>query len=793
MDVAVYIKGTRLDLFDDEKISINLSVKNISDISKLMADFTQTFSVPASPTNNTVFSHWYDSDVDGEFDANKRSEAYIEVNTLPFRFGSVQLMKAVKKNGLPSSYSITFFGKSVNLSDLMGDYKLSDLNLSAFDHEYTEAIVISAMKGNTIAGGDVYYPLISAENEMSIGSNNDRDLYKSDNLISWREFKPALREIRIIEAIEEFTGVSFSRDFFGRSVFWNKFIWLHREAGMMKSFGNPVRLDIISAGSLLSIGFAVNTSTDVVTYEPREVGGVRRSLNLKIIPASGYEEVVYTVSVFKNDELLSTTEFKGVKNLPYYGNSFEQTESIYFEVSSAESFAFTSQLLATRQAGSIDPVSLIAPTASQSIFSSVVASQQIPDLKIKDYFNSLVAEFNLILQPNEDGSFVVDTVDNWYSRGKAHDITELVNIDDIQVSRVDVKKQISFRYKPTGTILGKAYATNNNVGYGDLEATFEDIAGNDLKIESQFENMLFERLQDETTGDLSNIQAGFSIDAELKPYKGAPISFYKNGYASFVYTTGIIPVSKPIYISGDPLTKIFHTSTEDNILFDQVTNSLNFGADISSYFYSPIERSLYANGYQNQINDLFNPKARAYDLKTLLPIRMLQSLKLNDRLIIGDKKYKISSANIDLTDGQSTIQIYSDFSPPIDSEDVNVPITVDSTMYTADSTLLTADMVSIHKPIVSFIVNGISRNEYIATSAKEFFEVYISANTNWIATKIDTGDGTDWFGSSLSSYGKSKYLMITVEENPSIVDFRSGKLSFNIGGEFFDLTIYQFN
>jgi hypothetical protein len=55
------------------------------------------------------------------------------------------------------------------------------------------------------------------------------------------------------------------------------------------------------------------------------------------------------------------------------------------------------------------------------------------------------------------------------------------------------------------------------------------ISGSELKIESQFENMLFERLPNETTGALTDIQAGYSIDKELKPYNGKPILFYKNG------------------------------------------------------------------------------------------------------------------------------------------------------------------------------------------------------------------------------------------------------------------------
>jgi hypothetical protein len=39
--VDIYVNGFRLDLFDDEEISINLSVQNVQDISKVFTDFTQ--------------------------------------------------------------------------------------------------------------------------------------------------------------------------------------------------------------------------------------------------------------------------------------------------------------------------------------------------------------------------------------------------------------------------------------------------------------------------------------------------------------------------------------------------------------------------------------------------------------------------------------------------------------------------------------------------------------------------------------------------------------------------------
>ena len=230
MEVQLYIKGQKIDLFEDEKISINLSVKNINDLSKVLTDFTQSFNVPATKNNNSVFEHWYNADVDGTFNVNIRVEAYLEVNSLPFRYGSVQLDSAKLKDGLPYSYSCTFYGAGVSLSDLFGELQLKDLvSLSDYNHDYNHTIVTNAMTDNSLFGGDVYYPMINAFDEMSLQTGNARDLENTSNTILYREFKPALRNIRIIEAIESFFGITLTKDFFDRSIFYNSSLCSHKK------------------------------------------------------------------------------------------------------------------------------------------------------------------------------------------------------------------------------------------------------------------------------------------------------------------------------------------------------------------------------------------------------------------------------------------------------------------------------------------------------------------------------------------------------------------------------------
>ena len=86
-EVGVYIEGNKVDLFDSENIEINSSVQNINDITKVFTDYSKTFSVPASKSNNRIFKHYYKADIDGGFDARTKKSAMLTLNNLTFKIG----------------------------------------------------------------------------------------------------------------------------------------------------------------------------------------------------------------------------------------------------------------------------------------------------------------------------------------------------------------------------------------------------------------------------------------------------------------------------------------------------------------------------------------------------------------------------------------------------------------------------------------------------------------------------------------------------------------------------------
>jgi len=171
--VILYIKDAdnvfqQVDLFEDETISVTSKIQDIRDISKVFTDFSQSFTLPASKKNNKIFKHFYNYYIsEGAFDARKKVEAVLEINYIPFRRGKVFLNGVKMKNNKPYAYNITFFGNTVTLTDLFGDDEISQLDLSAYDHDYGESEVQTGLttgystNGTPSTSGNIIYPLIT--------------------------------------------------------------------------------------------------------------------------------------------------------------------------------------------------------------------------------------------------------------------------------------------------------------------------------------------------------------------------------------------------------------------------------------------------------------------------------------------------------------------------------------------------------------------------------------------------------------------------------------------------------
>ena len=227
---SVTLEYNRVDLFDDEKISVTSSIQNINDISKTYTDFSNTYTVPATKQNNKIFKHWYDNSNDYPFSTLTKSNAYIEIDTIPFRKGKIQLESANVLDGQAQNYSITFIGILGNLKDTFAGKYLKDLTSTAYDFNYSASFVGNKITTDAVST-DIMFPLITSNNYWTYGSGS-YDISSATTPIRFNELFPAIRLRAVLNMIETQFGINFDgtvaepSTFLSDARFTNAYLWL---------------------------------------------------------------------------------------------------------------------------------------------------------------------------------------------------------------------------------------------------------------------------------------------------------------------------------------------------------------------------------------------------------------------------------------------------------------------------------------------------------------------------------------------------------------------------------------
>jgi hypothetical protein len=81
---------------------------------------------------------------------------------------------------------------------------------------------------------------------------------------------------------------------------------------------------------------------------------------------------------------------------------------------------------------------------------------------------------------------------------------------------------------------------------------------------------------------------------------------------------------------------------------------------------------MFATYYFQYLYNLYSLKNRITTIKAVLPLSILTKLRLNDRVVIRDKRYIINDIQSNLNNGESTLRLLNDFMP-VTPEDIIPP------------------------------------------------------------------------------------------------------------------------
>lgn len=711
----------RLELFEDETISLTQSIQNIKDPAKIFTAVIKEFTIPASNFSNKFFKHYYNFNIDNSYDARLKKEALIKLNGVDFQKGKIKLNGVKLKNNKPDSYNVTFIGDLVELKDLIGEDLLSDLTwLDNFEKTYSSSEVLANLKGSntdfTVDSvsytGAIKTALFSC-GQKGVNDEGAKRFYYDSNAhiaqdgnlyfqagqlhgVFWKDLKYSIAVYLIVKAIEKKYNITFSTDWFDTSNadFKDLMMLMHRKKGYARAS--------YKTGVETYENYLDNMNTNAsMTSESYTYGGVTYPLNMQgtassvVVtgfpepPPAGFDrEYYYDIDLSPDNATIPYNAYlyynsgsgealqqsligvTGNQNMTNIGGTSSGSNGTWtVKIEAAETIAFGAGDIDWRfplYISSTNTPHTLATTLSNSAEWKVEEqftwkpTQQLPEMKVMDFLKGLFRLWNLTAFVQEDNTIKVQPLDSFYASGTTIDITQYVDVNLKAVNVALPYKQVNFEFEGQNSFLAKTFNQLNNRKFGNLEYKGVDDkkwVGVDYKIAVPFEKVLYEKLTDEHTLANRNIQYGFIASDDMQSYIGKPILHYCSTQYLGVGISFLTTLSSHSEITGS--TAIFMPSNQ-RVLTSVSSNSINFYSEIDEWTKTINTNSLFEQKYKTYIQDVFNKKRRIIKITAQLPNKVLLKYNLSDKFVINNKEYKINSITTNLKTGESSIELLND-------------------------------------------------------------------------------------------------------------------------------------
>lgn len=683
--VQIYVENQILDLFSDEQIVVNSTVQNITDIGKVFTDFSQTFTIPCSDRNNQIFEFYFQNDLDGFIDHNRRRDARIEIDHIPFRTGKIQLEKSEVKSTNAESYTVSFYGDVVNIKDVVGEDKLGDLNFDTLDHTYSGAEIQARVETDfNTTDYDVRYPLISSNRVWQYGSADSRDISLNTSSIDFSELFPAVRVRSILDIIATQYGLTFTGSFLDTKQFRHAYLWFKNKENL-QFFTKGVELEFGESGVSTDIlynnkvqyAYVPPASLVVPPYQYVSLVLHRTTVQISTASTIDYYLDVYNNNIYQFSQLGNGTQ---LFTILVDNNFVGLNKSFSFKLRSTAPMTFTNTVtyelgyeLVDNQFGNgtIIQIDDVSDTSNSSLTSTATTDLAFfaPNMKVLDFINGLVNAFNLTVTGKDVTSFNIEPLDTYYNSGIDWNITEYTSFESIMIDRPKLYNNINFKWQQSQSFMNREFFDLFKREYSDLSANF-GYDGGDYTIQLPFETPLHSKFTN------TNLQVAYCLGTEpeyknyvpkptllyMYDYQDVNISFYFNNGTTVDQITGYVPFGQ-------------------DMNFAQEDYTLNFGSEYSSLSLNVVNNTLYRKYYESYLLNLYNLKTRITTVKCTFPLHEMTSIRLNDSMIIRDKKYLINDMKQNLVTGEVELVLLSNWR---DAQDYNQSYNISCAAQTLD-------------------------------------------------------------------------------------------------------------
>ncbi len=691
-----------LDLYEDETIPLTLSVDDFKDVATKTQSYSKAFHLPATKKNNRIFGNLFEvTKASGLYTFNpyKKTSVMLKENGFIVFEGFLKLIDIVDKKG-EISYNVNLYSDSVALMDAMKDLTFADLDFTELDHTYnltsieasqTGALpLLNPLQADSFAGAAgatttsvLKYPFLNWAGSIR---RNATSAQESDGATAGRPslkrledgFRPFINVKYLVDNIFKGAGFTYSSAFFDSSYFSNLFMdfnWGEEPDGaaplrnddvrrisdltattvaQFPSFTNvPVNTDNGSSSLALWDNSFYGLQSDVNNLHC--TGSYRIQVMNKPFPNVDDWSVRMRICVFNSNNSVIETIDDETKMVAAGGSG---AISGSFDVGINNGDYIQMEVTTFNSDGDIQMSDGTTSFLNINYNNNAV---QVPTLLDAsrgemvqwDFLKGLFTMFNLItLQDKQNPSNILIEPYNDVFKDDVTtlDWTHKVDVSDIKLKPIDLKKRVVFKYEEDEEDYPfRVYKTaTGGYLYGSViqdSSELDLLSGEDEIIASPFAATIMKALFDDTPElTAPSIYGSNEEVTEFGSIKNLP---------RILFDTGVYVASDTFYVPAqngggddnkDHYSLFSHTSAVPATSTD---DDLNFGACQligTSMGVSPVN-NLYSTYYARYFQELYSPDVKTMTLKVLLTPNDIANFNFYDKVFIKNREYRVDKIN----------------------------------------------------------------------------------------------------------------------------------------------------
>ena len=663
--------ASTIDLYENEKMHLNYKFTDLTNFSSV-GSYSQEFRIPASATNVDFFGAIFNVNFNGWFDFRKKVTANLTVNTIPISSGHIQVKKLYWQSGKLFEFEVVFFGEVPNLSRLLNEKKLRDIEsivAGDLDYDLLHANVETPPNDNTIltlcdkwnltASNPLGQPVYST---VIAGQPTYKPLYVG-------HLTPAVKAYYLFDQILKDAGVQWASASlldmldnvyvpFVNGQYLNASLGLNDNAANLAVASNVNGLTFAPSNNIYNLYSALteyedagaNWSAGVFTVPYSAQYSFRITAHGRVNTLNGEDfgnyplrVLVYVDNVFTYDyELLQTSYLFYLDTTQTF--AFNTGQEVKFKLqilpqdSTAGTFTWDVDLFGTGAVDSFGTGLEIVSIGTSLTGDTCLMEFNAPDMKQIDFITSIQKMFNLAFVPDRTlpNTLRIEPLVEYIGSGNTLDWTEKLDLskDITYYPTTDLQKaKFTFTYTEDSDYYNNVYKDNGHI-FGSYEVTEND----------------FEVINEFATGE-EKVELAFApTPSKNVENTDVVVPRFISGEGQFVQ-----PKPRILYYFADFFVNMYDEVSTDVVqtavkclnnystMNASVGNSdLNFAPEVPLHtIIAPPYDNLYNRWWRNYYRELYDGQARILEGMFALTLNDIFTFQWSDKIWIVDSWWRV--------------------------------------------------------------------------------------------------------------------------------------------------------